>query len=51
MEYLDDTQMFHQQQQEERQWLAQEYDIAFGGFEKDFEQFVMTQEEKKNERT
>ena len=50
MEYLDDTQMFHQQQQEEQQWLAQEYDIAFGSFEKDFERFVIDKE-KKNERT
>lgn len=47
---LDDTQGWHQQQQEHQQWLEREYDIAFGSFAKDFKQFVMN-EEVKNERT
>lgn len=41
---LDDTQMWHQQQQLEQQWLERDYDIAFGSFAKDFKQFVKDHE-------
>lgn len=45
-ESMDDTQIFHQQQQEERQYLEHEYVIAFDGCVQNFKQFVIDNEVK-----
>ena len=50
MQPMDDSSIWHQQQQEEQQWLERDYDISFGSFARDFKRFVMN-EEVKNERT